>query len=218
MGPGALRRAYRDMTLTLSDTVVYRKNVYANTAAESCYICLKGLEIEEEVVILRCACPYWTHEACLGKSVFETCRCPTCQMSVDLLDDEISLAKAATEGDIAAVRRLLEQGTQHCPRGPVASAPLLQAAGQGHPAIVQLPLENGASVSEHDRYQRKALYWASIGGHKSAAEELLSRGADTSNTDEKGQTLLHSLLVAIGYSFLQEFRWIYFVPAHGRMK
>ncbi len=171
--PGALRRAYRDTTLTLSDTVVHRRNIDGNTAAESYCIYLEGLEVGEEVVTLRCEYPYWTHEACLAKSVFETCRYPTCQTSVDLLDDEISLAKAATEGNIVEVRRLLEQGTQYSPRDLIDSTPLLQAARQGHPAVVQLLLEHGASVSEQDRYQRTALYWASVGGYENAAEELL---------------------------------------------
>ena len=48
--------------------------------------------------MLLCECPYWTHEACLAKSVFETCRCPTCQTSVDLLDDKISIAPEAADG------------------------------------------------------------------------------------------------------------------------
>ena len=100
--PRALRRAYRDTTLKLSDTVVHRRNVDGNTAAESCRICLEGLEIGEEVVIVSLVDL---------SAVFETCRSLTCQTSVDLLDDEISLAKAAARGNIAEVRRLVEQGT-----------------------------------------------------------------------------------------------------------
>jgi hypothetical protein len=34
--PGALRRAYRDITLTLSDTVVHRRNVDGSAAVEIC--------------------------------------------------------------------------------------------------------------------------------------------------------------------------------------
>lgn len=59
--PGALRRVYRDGTLTLSDTVAHRRNVDGSTAAESCCICLEGWEIGEEVVTLRCECTHWTH-------------------------------------------------------------------------------------------------------------------------------------------------------------
>ncbi len=82
----------------LTPTVVHRRNVDGNQAAESCCICLEVLEIGEEMVMLLCECPYWTHEACLAKSVFETCRCPTCQTSVDLLDDKISIAPEAADG------------------------------------------------------------------------------------------------------------------------
>ncbi len=79
-------------------------------------------------------------------------------VSVDLLDNKITLAKAAAEGNIAEVRRLLEEGTQHSPRDPIDSTPLLQAAHQCHLRVVQLLLEHGASVLEWDRYQRTALY------------------------------------------------------------
>ncbi len=56
--PGALRQAYCDTTLTLSDTVVHPRNVNGNTAAESCGNCLEGLKVGDEVVTLRCECPY----------------------------------------------------------------------------------------------------------------------------------------------------------------
>jgi hypothetical protein len=49
------------------------------------------------VATLRCECPSWTHEACLAKSVFETGGCPTCRKSIDLIDDETVLAKAAAD-------------------------------------------------------------------------------------------------------------------------
>ena len=110
--PRALRRAYRDTTLKLSDTAVHRRNVDGNTAAESCCICLEGLEIGEEVVIVSLVDL---------SAVFETCRCLTYQTSVDLLDAEISLAKAAARGNIADVGRLVEQGTQHSPRNAIDS-------------------------------------------------------------------------------------------------
>lgn len=38
--------------------MVHRRNVDGNTAAESCYIYLEGLEIREEVVTQRCEYPY----------------------------------------------------------------------------------------------------------------------------------------------------------------
>ena len=93
------------------------------------------------------------HRACLAKSVSQTGRCPTCQTSTIRSDDEISLARAVAEGNIAEVRSLLEQGIQHSPRDLIDSTPLLQAARQGHPKVIQLLLEHGASVLELDRYR-----------------------------------------------------------------
>ena len=110
------------------------------------------------MVRLRCECPHWTHEACLAKSVSQTGRSPTCQTSIYRLDDEIGLAKAAAEEDIAKVRCLSEKDTQHSPRDGIDSTTLLQAALQGHQEIVQLLLEYGASALEQDKHQRTALY------------------------------------------------------------
>jgi len=136
------------------------------------------------VVSLRCESPHWTHEACLAKSVSQTGRCPTCQTSIVSLDDEIGLARAAAEGNIDEVTRLLEAGIQHHPRDPIDSTPLLQAALQGHRGVIQLLLVHGASLSEQDRTNERHYI-----GHENAAEELLLRGVDTSTTGEKGQTL-----------------------------
>jgi hypothetical protein len=41
----------------------------------------------------------WAHEACLAKSVFETGACRTCRKSVSLINAELVLARAATDGD-----------------------------------------------------------------------------------------------------------------------
>jgi hypothetical protein len=65
----ALRRDHRDSITQLSNTAVHRKNVDDDMLAESCYICMRGWEIGEEVTTLRCECPSWAHEACLAKSV-----------------------------------------------------------------------------------------------------------------------------------------------------
>ena len=150
--PGSLRRIHRDSATAPSDNVVCRKNADDSTPAESCYICLEGWEIGDEMVRLRCECLYWIYETCLAKSVSQTGCCPTCQTSVSILDDEIRLAKAATEGNISEMRPLLEKGIQHSPRDPIDSTLLLQAGRQGHQEVVQLLLEYSASVSEQDRH------------------------------------------------------------------
>ena len=156
--PGALRRVHRDSAHTLSNSVVHRRNVDGSLGTESCYICQEAWEVEEEMVTLRCECPYWTHEAPLAKCVFQIGRCPTCQTSIVRLDDEIGLARAAAEGNIAEIRRLSENGTWHSPRDLIDLTPLLQAALQGYLWVVQLLLEHGTSVSEQDKFHRTVLY------------------------------------------------------------
>jgi hypothetical protein len=51
----------------------------------------------------------------LAKSVFETGGYLTCRKSIFLIDDEIVLTKAAEDGDIEKLRRLLDDGIQHSP-------------------------------------------------------------------------------------------------------
>ncbi|KAI4221327.1 MAG: hypothetical protein L6R40_008641 [Gallowayella cf. fulva] len=109
--PGALRQLYRDRITTLSNNVLYRKSADGSARTESCYICLDGWEIGDEVVRLRCECPHWTHEACLAKSVSQIGRCPTCQASIHLLDDEIGLARAAAQGKNKAPKSRLPTPT-----------------------------------------------------------------------------------------------------------
>jgi hypothetical protein len=93
-------------------------------------------------------CLSWAHEACLAKSVFETGGCPTCRKSISLIDNEIILGQAAADGDAEKLRRLLENGIQHSPRGLFDSTPLLQAAQNGQRGTIRLLLEHGVSVSE----------------------------------------------------------------------
>jgi ankyrin repeat protein len=187
----ALRRDYRDSIAQLPNTAVHRKNVDDDMLAESCYICLRGWEIGEEMTTLRCECLSWAHEACLAKSVFETGGCPTCRKSIFLIDDEMVLARSAADGDTEKLRRLLDSGIQHSLRGFLDSTPLLQAAENGQRETIRLLLERGASISEQDGLQRTALHFASAGGHAEAADELLLHGADISPVNKKGQAFLH---------------------------
>jgi ankyrin repeat protein len=132
-------------------------------------------------------CLSWAHEACLAKSVFETGGCPTCRKSISLIDNEIILGQAAADGDAEKLRRLLENGTQHSPRGLFDSTPLLQAAQNGQRETIRLLREHGASISEQDEYQRTALHFASADGHAEAADELLLHGADISPINASSQ-------------------------------
>jgi hypothetical protein len=67
----------------------------------------------------------------LAQFIFKTGVCHTYRRSIFLADDEIALARAAADGDIEKVRRLLENGIQRSPRGLFDTTPLLQAARGG---------------------------------------------------------------------------------------
>jgi hypothetical protein len=56
-----LRKDYRDSIIQLLNSAIHRKNVDDSTLAGSCYICLRGWEIKEEVTTLRCECISWAH-------------------------------------------------------------------------------------------------------------------------------------------------------------
>ena len=70
---------------------------------------------------------------------------------MDILDVEVGLTRDTTEVNIAEVSHSLRQGTQHSPRHPLDSKPLVQAAHQNHLTVVHALLEHDVLVSEQDR-------------------------------------------------------------------
>ncbi len=87
---------------------------------------------------------------------------------------------AAREGDVAEVRRLLEQEPKLVNLEETAKSggvtPLHHAAENGHQAVVELLLASGADIEARGSYGT-ALELAILNSHRDVAELLLKKGA-----------------------------------------
>jgi ankyrin repeat protein len=107
--------------------------------------------------------------------------------SEDSLGGLMALHKAASLGQEALVKQLLENGVDIAgkddDRGGTA---LHMAASKGPKAVVWLLLENGADIATTNRRERTALHLAAENGHEPVVRVLLENGADTATIDRRG--------------------------------
>lgn len=103
---------------------------------------------------------------------------------------DILLASAA--GDVAEVRRLLEQDAALVnATGDDDMTPLIVASRYGQREVVALLLDHGADKEAKDRIQTStSLMWAVFYGHESTAQLLLERGASVQERNGYGTTAL----------------------------
>ena len=97
-------------------------------------------------------------------------------------DGETALMRAAALGDVAEVRRHLDECGRRDASGRTA---LMIAAQQGHKEVVELLLEHEKGM--RDNQNRTALYHALNSGHMEAAKAILPY---EDPTDEYGVTAL----------------------------
>ena len=101
--------------------------------------------------------------------------------------------EAARRGDLAEVRRLVEEDPSVIDQddGSYWGLPLLWAASGGHVAVAAYLLDQGAAVNQRIRGAlRTALYMACERGHGEVVRLLLARGADPTLSDGEGYTPL----------------------------
>ena len=91
---------------------------------------------------------------------------------------DISIWKAALNGDEETVKQHLAAGTNVNGMGDWGTTPLHLAAGKGHREIVELLIAGGADVNARDDIRGTPLYGASDGGYNDIVELLLAKGAD----------------------------------------
>jgi len=104
----------------------------------------------------------------------------------------VDLRIAASLGDTARVRDLLDAGASVHDRDAYRGAPPLYfAAQQNHAEVIALLLDAGAALDDRNAAGDTALHVASSAGALAAVEALLARGADVRATGRGGDTPLH---------------------------
>lgn len=125
-------------------------------------------------------------------------------MSPVAADDRGDQLLAATrKGDLATVKRLLDEGADVNTRTRYNSTPLFFACDRGHTEIVRLLIERGADVNVKDNfYNANALGWAMSKKHEDIVALLVEKGADVtealSEGVREGDRKLVELLLAKG--------------------
>ena len=100
------------------------------------------------------------------------------------------LLTAVKQGDVAAVKALLDSGANVETRNDSGRTLLMLAALKAPPDVVKLLLERGAQVNVQDTDGVTALMWGAFGGRADIVQMLLDGGADSYLRDRQGQTAL----------------------------
>jgi ankyrin repeat protein len=108
------------------------------------------------------------------------------------MNDARTLHKAAEDGDLATVERLLRDDPYLIrSREEYRLTALHRAAMAGHADLVTALLGRSAAVDARDYGGGSALHAAAAHGRRDAAAALLDGGADVDPADEEGLTPLH---------------------------
>ncbi len=117
---------------------------------------------------------------------------PHPQAKLTVLD--IDLLKAAKEGNVAEIEKLIEKGADVnavIPDGDFKGwTALMLAAGRGHSDVYLKLIEKGADVNVNDREGRTALMGAVKKGNLGICELLIKNGVDVNAKNKKGYTAL----------------------------
>jgi ankyrin repeat protein len=105
---------------------------------------------------------------------------------------DVRLAEAAKNGDVAAVRALLEQKADVNEPGPDGTAPLYWAIQSDDLATAQLLIRAGADVKTPNRFGITPIQIAVANGNIDMIRTLLDAGADPNSVDPANQTALIS--------------------------
>ncbi len=103
---------------------------------------------------------------------------------------DVGLVNAVKEGNLAAVRALIEKGLNVNAAEVDSTTPLHWAAHGNHVDIAGLLIGAGADVNAANRYGVRPLSLACINGNRAMIERLLRAGADPNTAMAEGETAL----------------------------
>ncbi len=103
---------------------------------------------------------------------------------------EIKLFKAAHNGNLDKVKRLVEIDRVDVNSTIFGRTALIWASSNGHLNVVEFLVEKGAEININDEEGQTALIWASEEGHLNVVEFLIEKGAEINIKDEEGETAL----------------------------
>ena len=105
---------------------------------------------------------------------------------------DISLHKAALDGNIEAVKQAIADGADvNAKDDLLGETPLRHAAVKDHKEIAELLITKGADVNaKSDGWDHTPLHFAAWFGHKEIAELLIAEGADVNAKNIGGITPL----------------------------
>ncbi len=106
-----------------------------------------------------------------------------------------SLHRAALEGDLPAIRRHIEDGTNLNARDPSGASPLIIAATFGQTEVARALIEAGADVNQQNSDGSTALHTAALFCRTEIVQALLDAGADKDIKTSTGSTALEVVTV-----------------------
>jgi ankyrin repeat protein len=112
-------------------------------------------------------------------------------LASSIVSRQSALHSAASEGNEAMVRLLIDLGADVEARNDASETVLHQAVRGDNRVVVQLLVDKGADVNAQDIAKRTVLHHAAWSADEKIIELLVGLGADVRAEDRYGQTALH---------------------------
>ena len=103
---------------------------------------------------------------------------------------DISIHRAASKGDIEAIKQHLAAGADVNAKDELGETPLSGAAYWGQKEVAELLIGKGADVNAKDGDGDTPLHEAALSGRKEIAELLIAKGADVNMKNDGDWTPL----------------------------